>query len=125
VRRLDAVLRGRHPGQTPESVLERLFLRLVRAHGLPSPDLQVIRLLEDGGRVRVDAQYTEARVVVEIDGHAHHASRRQRQRDAERDAALALEGWVVLRFTYDDVVERPTYVARTIRRALARASAAA
>lgn len=64
---------------------------------------------------RVDAVYDEARLVVELDGHATHTTRRQRQADAERDARLMAEGWRVVRFTYEDVTERPGYVADTIR----------
>ena len=39
--------------------------------------------------------------------------------DRERDAALVLAGYRVLRFTWAHVIDRPHYVADTIRRALA------
>jgi very-short-patch-repair endonuclease len=72
-------------------------------------------LRHSGGRARVDLLYDESRLVIEADGHATHATRRQRQADAERAARLTAAGWRVARFTYEDVVERPAYVADTIR----------
>ena len=46
--------------------------------------------------------------------HAYHAARRHAQRDLRRDAALAALGWVVLRFSYADVTERPAAARRRI-----------
>ena len=45
-------------------------------------------------------------------------------RDARRQNALVAAGWTVLRFTWHDVVNDPTNVARTIREMLTRLSAA-
>jgi very-short-patch-repair endonuclease len=67
-----------------------------------------------GRRYRLDGRYDEQRLVVEIDGHATHATRRQRQADAERDMRLQAQGLRVIRFTYEDVVERPAHVVATI-----------
>jgi very-short-patch-repair endonuclease len=64
---------------------------------------------------RVDALYRDAGLVIEVDGHGSHATRRERQADAEREAALASLGYCVIRFTYEDVTERPDYVVQTIR----------
>jgi len=50
-----------------------------------------------------------------VAGHATHSTRRDRQRDAERAARLRLAGWRLVEFTYEDVVERPGYVAGMIR----------
>jgi very-short-patch-repair endonuclease len=43
-----------------------------------------------------------ARVVVEIDG-ATHGSEAELEHDARRDAFMAAEGWLVMRFSNDDV----------------------
>ena len=72
-----------------------------------------------GAVLRVDRAWEGPRLVVELDGHATHATRRQRRADAERDARLALAGWRVLRFTYEDVTRRPAYVVTTVERHLA------
>lgn len=42
-------------------------------------------------------------------------TRRQRQQDAERSAALTLAGYRVVVLTRDDVVERPEYAVATVR----------
>jgi very-short-patch-repair endonuclease len=46
---------------------------------------------------------------VEFDSAAFHAERDDWQRDLRRDAALAAAGWVVLRFSWIDVTERPAF----------------
>jgi very-short-patch-repair endonuclease len=67
---------------------------------------------------RVDLFWDDARLVVELDGHRTHSTRRDRQRGAERACRLGLAGWRVVTFTYEDVVERPDHVADMIRRHL-------
>ena len=116
------VLPAPQPREREESWLERRLTRLIRTAGLPPPRLQA-KLRHSGGRARVDLLYDEARLVIEADGHATHATRRQRQADAERAARLTAAGWRVARFTYEDVVERPSYVAETIRALLGLTSA--
>lgn len=100
-----------------ESWLERRVTRLIVDAGLPPPRCQA-RLGHSGGAARVDFLYDEAWLVIEVDGHRTHSTRRQRQADAERQARLTAEGWRVVRFTYEDVVDRPEYVIETIRRLL-------
>ncbi|QKJ20141.1 endonuclease domain-containing protein [Microbacterium hominis] len=59
------------------------------------------------------------RLVIQIDGYAHHASSAQRSRDVAFDAELALLGYTVLRFTYVQIVHDWEGVERTIARAIA------
>jgi very-short-patch-repair endonuclease len=99
-----------------ESKLERDFLRLIRRAGFREPDVQVVH--RDGGRTiaRVDFRFDS--VIIEVAGHGTHATRRQRQRDAQRHTELTLAGLTVLTFTYEDLHERPTWVLEQVRRAL-------
>ena len=99
-----------------ESKLERDFLRLIRRAGFPEPDAQVVH--RDGGRTiaRVDFRFDS--LIVEVAGHGTHATRRQRQRDAQRHTELTLAGLTVLTFTYEDVHERPAWILEQVRRAL-------
>lgn len=98
-----------------DSWLEQEALRIITRAELPTPRCQV-RLRKVGGRIaRVDLFWQPERLVVELDGHATHATRRQRQADAERAARLSLAGWRMVRFTYEDVVERPDHVVEMIR----------
>jgi very-short-patch-repair endonuclease len=71
---------------------------------------------------RVDLLWDEQRLVAELDGHGSHATRRDRQRGAERAAELGVAGWRVVTFVYEDVVERPGDVVDTIRAHLALAA---
>jgi very-short-patch-repair endonuclease len=52
------------------------------------------------GTVHLDAAVPELKVAVEMDGMAFHDSPRARERDRQRDVALATRGWVALRFSY-------------------------
>ncbi len=56
---------------------------------------------------------------MELDGLAHHGDRRQFAEDRRRDRVLAARGFTVLRFTYGDVVHRPTTLVLAVREALA------
>ncbi len=100
-----------------ESRLERWFLRLVRQAGMPRPVLQTS--FRDGTRTvaRVDAYFPG--LVVELAGHGTHASRQQRQIDAQRQTELTVRGLRVLTFTYDDIRDRPAWVIARLREALA------
>ena len=115
VRLLDRVL----DGAGGHSHLERRFLELVRRAGLARPATQTV--YRTNGRVVARTDFTfppPHRVIVEVAGHATHATRRQRQRDAQRHSELQLLGYIVLTFTYEDVVERPAWVARTVAQAM-------
>ena len=96
-----------------ESALERRFLAIVRHAGLPRPALQ--RTYRNGTRTmaRVDAEFAGG-LVVEVAGHGTHATRLQRQRDAQRHTELTLRGKRVLTFTYDDMYGRPAWVIATL-----------
>jgi hypothetical protein len=107
-----------------DSWLEQAAIRAIVGAGLPAPRCQV-GLRPAGGRVaRVDLLWDDARLVVELDGHADHATRRRRQADAERSARLGLLGWQTVRFTYEDVVERPGHLVAMIRAYLSRTASA-
>lgn len=69
-----------------------------------------------------DGVFRDAKLVVEIDGLAHHTAPDRFQRDRTRQNALIGAGWTVLRFTWADLVERPGYVIAVIRRQLSLAA---
>ncbi|MDT4939417.1 MAG: hypothetical protein QOG80_3088 [Pseudonocardiales bacterium] len=68
----------------------------------------------------VDVAIPVARLAIEVDGFAYHSDVDRFQRDRQRQNTLVALGWTVLRFTWYDLVERPSYVLATIRRQLAR-----
>ena len=101
------------------SALERRMLRVIRAAGLPRP-LVNHRL----GAYVIDFAWPEHGVLVETDGWATHGYRAAFERDRAGDAQLASRGYVVLRFTWRQIVEEPLRVAATIAATLSRRSPA-
>ncbi|QLQ37853.1 DUF559 domain-containing protein [Micromonospora robiginosa] len=72
-----------------------------------------------GGRfvARVDLAWPALRVAVEYDGDQHR-ERAQFRRDVARLNALRSAGWIVLRFTADDVLRRPEATVALVHQAL-------
>ena len=103
---------------TPQSVLERRMLRLLAGAGLPEPQCQVRVPRADGRVAFLDFAYDHIGLGIELDGHAWHATPRQRQRDHERQNQIVMADWTILRFTFEDIGRRPEYVATIVRRAL-------
>lgn len=58
-------------------------------------------------------------LVVQVDGFAHHSSPADRRRDVRADARLALRGFSVFRFDYQQVFFDPDHVVSTIQTAMA------
>jgi very-short-patch-repair endonuclease len=96
-----------------ESFLERRFLRLIRAARLPRPTCQVI-YAASGRVMRVDFEFHDTDVVVEVSGRFGHTSDRDRQKDARRRNALQQLGKTALEFTTVDVMSPPDYVLATL-----------
>jgi hypothetical protein len=69
----------------------------------------------DGAFFNLDRAWPEAKLAVELDSARHHTSPEDRHRDLARDAALAAAGWVVLRFTYEEVRRNPERVRARVR----------
>lgn len=64
-------------------------------------------------------------IILEADSWGFHADREAHDRDCQRYTMLAADGWIVLRFTYDQVMFQPDYVLRCIETALSQRAAAA
>lgn len=113
---LRACLRQRLDGAGERtSALESAMDRIIVRHRLPVPERQH-RLA--GTRYRLDYAWPQARLAVETDGYGSHSGLEAFHHDRERQNAIVLAGWTVLRFTWQDVQRRPGAVADQIRRAL-------
>ncbi len=112
VRRL-AKLLGKHSPKKPKREMERQLLKLIRSSDLPEPEVNAYLL----GKER-DLVWSEQRVVVEADSYAFHSDARTWARDIGKTNELQLAGYVVLRFTWFDITERPAWVIAEIRRAV-------
>jgi very-short-patch-repair endonuclease len=82
-----------------ESPLERKFLRLLRAAGLPEPEVQY--RIYDGDRLlaRVDFAYPELWLAMEVDGFRWHGGRTGWAHDLSRGNALTNRRWRLLHIT--------------------------
>jgi very-short-patch-repair endonuclease len=69
------------------------------------------------GKVR-DFHWPDRRLVVEADSYRWHRSPSALNVDRERDVELTLAGYRVLRFTWEQVTQRPGYVVRALLAAL-------
>lgn len=72
-----------------------------------------------------DVLFARLRLVLEVDGRAHHSAAERFQRDRQRQNALVAAGYTVLRFTWYDIIHRPGYVLASIRDMVVRLSPAA
>jgi hypothetical protein len=120
-RRLTNVV-GLEPAMTRNDLEERFYEICARA-GLRRPQVNLAIVLGDGGpHVEADFAWPELRLIVETDGWATHGTRRAFVHDRRRDRRLALAGWRVLRFTWEEIEHRPDLVAAELGALLAAAS---
>lgn len=96
-----------------ESALEDELAHLVRERGLPEPVFQ-FEVETPMGSVRLDAAYPDVMVGIEADGYAWHSTPDQLRRDRHRQNHLQLMGWLLLRYTHDDITHRADEVAAEI-----------
>jgi very-short-patch-repair endonuclease/predicted transcriptional regulator of viral defense system len=109
-----AALTGAAPWTRSE--LERAFLALIRAAGLPEPQANVLV----AGH-QVDFFWPAAGLVVEVDGYAFHRGRRSFESDRRRDTDMALAGLRTIRLTQRRIAREPERVQAELRVLLARA----
>ncbi|MCU1395159.1 MAG: hypothetical protein JWM34_3587 [Ilumatobacteraceae bacterium] len=117
-RRLVKVLEGEEISGGRPSWLERRYLELIAAAGLPAPQTEVTLTRAGDHLVRVDCHFEGTDVVVELLGYRWHRTKEQMRRDAERLNQLQLDGFRGFQFTYDQVVDDPASTVDTTRRAL-------
>lgn len=102
------------------SELEVRFAEFCGRHDLPEPERNVA--IETGiGTLIVDCLWRTARIVVELDSHAHHADWEAAERDRARDAALSALGYRVIRITWRRLHTDEERLAIELRSALGRA----
>jgi len=116
--RLIAVIEGVEVTRGGHSWLERRFLELCSAAGLPRPTTQQVLSRAKERMVRVDCRFPGTRVVVELLGYRWHRTTEQLARDAARLNALVLDRFAPMQFTYDQVTLDHEWVIAQTRRAL-------
>jgi very-short-patch-repair endonuclease len=96
------------------------FESVLRAISLDVPELDLqpqVVISEEGFTGRPDLVDVQRRIVAEADSFEFHGHRRALKRDCERYNALALRGWLVLRFSWEHVMHEPDYVLDCFRQA--------
>jgi very-short-patch-repair endonuclease len=117
-------LEQRGDGRPMASKLERAFWRLMRGEGLEGLLVRQFEVRIEGKRFFLDGAIPSLKIAVELDGLAKRTSRSATNAEYRRQNRLILDGWTVLRFTWDDVMHHPEFVIQTIRDAVATALAA-
>jgi hypothetical protein len=85
------------------SVFERDWIVFCERTDTPKPDAVSVYL----HGIESDNVYVDARLIVELDGIDNHHSPAQIRRDHRNDRTLRGHGWLVLRYTWDDVEQDP------------------
>jgi len=118
---LDAINTFEH-GRGGHSWLERRFLDVVDAAGLPRPLTQQVLTRAQDRLVRVDFRFTESNVVVEVLGYRYHRTPTQIERDVRRVNALIADGYRPYQYSYATVVNDAGTMVDDLRHALASAA---
>jgi very-short-patch-repair endonuclease len=92
-----------------DSGLERKFLALVRAAGLPRPETQAWV-----SGYRVDFYWPQLGLVTEADGWRYHRTAGEQASDHRRDQAHTVAALTTLRFSENQIRYRPDEVTRTL-----------
>lgn len=97
------------------------FESALRAIALDVPGLNVepqVTIREPGLCVRPDLVDKRLRLVLEADSFEWHGGRSALARDARRYNLLVINGWIVLRFAWEDVMHDQAYVKETLNGAV-------
>lgn len=70
------------------------------------------------GRFVVDGAFPDLKIAVEADGATWHLDQEKIQKDKHRDTQLASQGWIVLRFTEDELEDKIKDVQNVIAQAV-------
>ncbi|WP_405058140.1 hypothetical protein OG474_36125 [Kribbella sp. NBC_01505] len=101
-----------------ESFLESILRSLLLEAGIDGFEPQV-RIEHDGTWMRIDLGHRVLRIALEAEGYDFHGDRIAFAADCRRYDDLVAAGWLVLRFTYSQVLDDPAWVVATIRQAIA------
>jgi len=89
------------------------FESVLRAIALDVPGLEVrpqVEIDDRGFFCRSDLVDVKRRIVIEADSFEFHGHRAALRNDCRRYTALAIRGWTLVRFSWEDVMLHPEYV---------------
>lgn len=105
-----------------QTVLETFSRLALVNEGLPEPILQQEFRDANGLIGYVDMWWPDLGVIGEADGAVKYSTRDDLLREKVREDRLRALGWAVVRWTFENIRERPDQVAAAIRRAQRRAA---
>jgi very-short-patch-repair endonuclease len=100
-----------------ESVLESALRAILIDAGIGGFEPQVA-VRDTEFSARLDLGHRRRRIGLEAEGFEHHGSRTALVKDCRRQVNLSVRGWLVLRFSWEDVMYDPDWVADAVRAAL-------
>jgi hypothetical protein len=95
------------------TVLERKGRAVLSGGGLTMPEPQ--HPIPWAPSRRFDDAYPAAQLAIEWDSKAWHQQRSAMTSDRRRDREAAAHGWVLLRFTWDDILEQPHEIVSSVK----------
>lgn len=104
---------------SPWSHPERLAHQLLHAAGIAGWTGNALVQVNDA-RFFPDISFDDVKLLVEIDGRAHHSSPEAFEADRHRQNQLVTAGWTVLRFTPTQLAENPDEFVATVLETLTR-----
>ncbi len=100
-----------------ESGPEVDLLRILEEAGLPTPARQH-NLTAQGNRYRIDLAFPAVKLALEYDGRDIHTRFDRFTDDRRRQNDLVCAGWTVLRYTNEDLRDRPGVIVHQVRQHL-------
>jgi hypothetical protein len=116
-----------HVNPLSESPLESWSRGYMIEYGVPMPLIQQTVTGADGADYRVDFCWPDYKIIGEADGLTKYGDtpaevREAKRREQARQRALEAAGWIVVRWTWDELARDPYAVMRRIMAALRRAA---
>ncbi|MET0932213.1 MAG: hypothetical protein ABWX56_00755 [Mycetocola sp.] len=102
-----------HSRSRPESIIRLALAASVLPDPVPNFEVHLALSRRD---IAIDLAYPKYKVGLEYQGDHHREDRRQWRRDVRRGNDAVDEGWSMIYFTGDDLIDLPGIVARTDRR---------
>jgi len=111
IQRVAALADGR-----AESVLESALRALLIERGIEGFVPQFV-VQDSDFSARLDLAHPQLRLGLEAEGFEHHGTRRALVKDCRRHVNLAIRGWTILRFSWEDVMYDGEWVVSAVERA--------
>ena len=115
---LRKVLDLRPEGRPARSGFEVITLDVMREGDLPTPHRRLPVVVDGLIVAELDLAYPEKMVAVEPGGAKWHSTATQLRRDEARRAMLRALGWIIIEWTWDEVIFHPEIVVAKIEAAL-------